>query len=351
MSHTKTIDVPRPSIFDDLTEKYYPELAAVRPAEPPRPRVQRLWGALALVAFLGASALGLYVRAGNSPPPPQTMQRNSLFDPSEPEEEPERAPAKIPVVVPAVGRAIENLESSPGASGPRTALLVPSQSSKIWSKKPVLKVPKEALPSLREEGAAPCDVAAVRKPVKLHWSAPEYPETARQAFQEGTVVVEAQIDSAGTVEKVRTLRGVTPELDRAALLAVATWSFEPATCAGQPVAGQYRTALHFNLTPPEQAEATADTTTSGDLVPPVKLFTPQPTYPPAEWVAAVEGDVTLRATVDEAGLVAAVEILKGVSPGLDEAAVRALERWRFRPARRGDELTRFEQVLTFRFRR
>ena len=66
---------------------------------------------------------------------------------------------------------------------------------------------------------------------------------------------------------------------------------------------------------------------------------------------AVEGDVVLKATLDEGGQVVAVEVLKGVSPGLDAAAVQALERWRFRPARRGGEPVRFEQVLTFRFRR
>jgi TonB family protein len=357
MSQTKTIAPSRPSIFDNLTEKYYPELADVRSVKRRRPRAPGPWGVLALVGLLGASVLSLYVRAGDSPPTPSKMQSVSAFGPSEAEEVPERHPAVIPFVEPALETELEDQRaSSPTPTGLRPALLAPGQPLKISAEDLVLSVSKEALPprkekEAKEKEAAQCSGADLRNPVKRYWSAPEYPETARQAFEEGTVVVEAQIDKAGTVEKVWPLRGATPELDRAALEAVATWSFEPATCAGQPIAGRYRTALHFDLRSPENSEGNTEKAASGDLVPPVKLFAPQPTYPPAEWVAAVEGDVTLRATVDQAGLVAAVEVLQGVSPGLDEAAVRALKSWRFHPARRGVEPVRFEQVLTFRFRR
>lgn len=102
---------------------------------------------------------------------------------------------------------------------------------------------------------------------------------------------------------------------------------------------------------PELAEAAAPAPVVVDLLPPVKLYTPPPKYPLADWLAAVQGDVTLKAQVDESGRVAAVEVLEAPSPGLEKAAVRALERWRFRPATRDGEPVAAHHVQTFRFAR
>ena len=88
-----------------------------------------------------------------------------------------------------------------------------------------------------------------------------------------------------------------------------------------------------------------------DITPPVRLFAPVPRYPPSAWVAALQGDVKARATIDKDGRVAAVEILEGLSPELDAATVEALESWRFRPARRGGSPIAVDHILTFRFAR
>lgn len=360
MSSAKTTH--RHSIFDNLAEKY-PELPESSPVQPARPRMPRLWIGLALVAFLGVGALGLYLEAGDPPSEPKAVRVVSPTAQPKPAEE--SAPAAVDVQLPAltvdrVAKPATSPDPPPATEAPPAGLKPrPMDSEPLLASLALSQPPKNSLPSLpktappapKEATTALCAAADLRDPVKLHWNAPEYPEAARQAFLEGTVIVEALVDETGAVLDVKTLRSVATELDQAALVAVATWSFEPATCAGQPIPGRYRTALNFDLTSPEQTEPTAAAPSDVDLEPPVRLFAPQPTYPPAEWVAAVEGDVSLRATVDESGLVVEVEVLQGVSPGLDAAAVQALKRWRFRPARRSGEPARFAQVLTFRFRR
>ena len=68
------------------------------------------------------------------------------------------------------------------------------------------------------------------------------------------------------------------------------------------------------------------------------LNNPKPHYPPASRRLHEEGEVMLRVRVSAAGLAESVEI-KHTSgfPRLDQAALDAVTRWRFVPARRGDE--------------
>ena len=123
---------------------------------------------------------------------------------------------------------------------------------------------------------------------------------------------------------------------------------------GLPAADVYRTAIRFELKPPaEEAPEPAVETASAaeDFEPPVRLFGARPRYPPADWLAAVEGDVILQASISETGRVTGVEVLQGLSEGLDRAAVDAVEDWRFRPARRQGQPVAFDHVLTFRFAR
>ncbi|QJR15155.1 energy transducer TonB [Usitatibacter palustris] len=67
------------------------------------------------------------------------------------------------------------------------------------------------------------------------------------------------------------------------------------------------------------------------------LNNPAPSYPPASRRTREEGRVMLRVLVNAGGTVEAIEVQKtsGFSR-LDEAAVAAVRRWRFHPARSGD---------------
>ena len=64
---------------------------------------------------------------------------------------------------------------------------------------------------------------------------------------------------------------------------------------------------------------------------------PTPDYPAAALNAGVEGDVIVRLQVDANGRVSHASVVGhegGVDPALDQAAIAALQHWRFQPAMR-----------------
>lgn len=64
---------------------------------------------------------------------------------------------------------------------------------------------------------------------------------------------------------------------------------------------------------------------------------PLPDYPSAARRRAIQGRAVVRATVAADGRVASVELVRSTSHDmLDRAAVEAVRRWRFTPARRGE---------------
>ena len=87
----------------------------------------------------------------------------------------------------------------------------------------------------------------VTAPVKLFAPAPKYPEMARLIGVQGVVVVEAIIDTEGSVNSVRVLRAPPRGLGEAAVTAIKSWRFEPALLNGQPVAVYYNLTVNFTI--------------------------------------------------------------------------------------------------------
>jgi len=58
-----------------------------------------------------------------------------------------------------------------------------------------------------------------------------------------------------------------------------------------------------------------------------------PSYPVAARQAGVEGTVVLDAGISETGEVVSVTVERGLPMGVSEAAVAAVQRWKYRPAR------------------
>jgi len=67
---------------------------------------------------------------------------------------------------------------------------------------------------------------------------------------------------------------------------------------------------------------------------PRPLELPQPKYSDAARAEGIEGAVRVQLSIDQAGAVTAVKVLKSLHPELDEAARRAVEAARFSPATR-----------------
>jgi protein TonB len=87
----------------------------------------------------------------------------------------------------------------------------------------------------------------VTPPQRVFGSPPSYPPLAERRRLGGVVIVEALVDETGSVQDVRVLRGVKPDLglDAAAATAVRGWRFKPATKNGVRVKVRITEAISF----------------------------------------------------------------------------------------------------------
>jgi protein TonB len=69
----------------------------------------------------------------------------------------------------------------------------------------------------------------------------------------------------------------------------------------------------------------------GKLTQPVATFKPEPDYSEEARKAKHQGSVMIEIVVDERGLPRNIVVTKGLGLGLDERAVEAVKKWRFRP--------------------
>ncbi len=89
---------------------------------------------------------------------------------------------------------------------------------------------------------------------------------------------------------------------------------------------------------PEPTKAPPPTATPAPAheVPPAILKIVKPTYPPMALQARIGGLVILRVLVSETGQPIEIEVVRAATAGLTEAAVAAVKKWTFAPARKGD---------------
>ncbi|MGA2533367.1 MAG: energy transducer TonB [Candidatus Aminicenantales bacterium] len=105
----------------------------------------------------------------------------------------------------------------------------------------------DALYRIIGDEAAPIRAAGeVRMPRLVKRVEPAYPEIARQAHIQGTVILEATTDTYGRVAGVKVLRSV-PLLDEAAVDAVRQWLYEPMVVNGRPRGVVFTVTLRFEL--------------------------------------------------------------------------------------------------------
>jgi protein TonB len=87
----------------------------------------------------------------------------------------------------------------------------------------------------------------VLAPVRIHAPDPHYPEEARHARVQGVVILQTIIDTVGNVTDVKVLKGLPSGLTEAAVEAVSSWRFKPATLEGRPVAVYYLVTVSFSV--------------------------------------------------------------------------------------------------------
>jgi protein TonB len=88
----------------------------------------------------------------------------------------------------------------------------------------------------------------IKPPEVIHKVNPVYPDIAVSAHMRGMVILEAQVDSSGSVVDVKVLRSVNRLLDEAAVVAVRQWRYRPVILNGIPEPFILTVVLTFDLT-------------------------------------------------------------------------------------------------------
>jgi protein TonB len=110
--------------------------------------------------------------------------------------------------------------------------------------------------------------------------------------------------------------------------------------------------------PPESPQAdagTGNTTESGlgegDIRIALLQRFPDPQPDLSALAHGTKGDIILDAVIDEHGKVAALTLLKGLDPSIDQAVIATVKQWLFTPATKGGVPVASEQELHFHYER
>jgi protein TonB len=87
---------------------------------------------------------------------------------------------------------------------------------------------------------------------------------------------------------------------------------------------------------------------SGGIRPPEKVVNVPPTYPELARQVRVQDYVILETVIDESGNVTSVRVLRG-HPMLNQAALDAVQQWKFRPATLNGEAIPVVMTVTVQF--
>lgn len=166
-------------------------------------------------------------------------------------------------------------------------------------------------------------------PKKIKDVKPVYPEEARAAGIQGTVIVEAKVGTDGSVLDAKVLRSVESSLDLAALDAVRQWKFMPTLLNGAPVEVIMTASVRFALGESKAGETPLRV--GGDIKEPKKIKDVRPFYPEDARNEKIQGTVILECIIATDGTVRQAKILRSAHPSLDVAASEAVMQWEYTP--------------------
>lgn len=215
--------------------------------------------ASAVVACLlmGALGIGLTLAARAAPAPTRPKRKPIpvvLVDTAPPPRPPEPPPPQTPAVadepapmaiphasMPAGGTPPPAGAAPPGGSEPSEPGGSDPYAGDSHSNgppgpaMPLPAAPPPAPPPPPPPPAGPIRVTEnVTPPQPISMPSPPYPESAKAAGVEGTVVVKYVVDESGAVTSVEALKG-PPELASVCVATVRSWRFKPAVSDGHPV--------------------------------------------------------------------------------------------------------------------
>ena len=185
------------------------------------------------------------------------------------------------------------------------------------------------------------------KPVKVVKAS--YPAAAEADGLQGEVVVKLVVSETGDVDQTEIVSG-NPVLGRAAMDAARQWKFEPFIRNGKPEKVTTNVPFDFAFKGkvtdvklrPQAADVDSAATAAGIPQPPNRVRVAQgvvqgmvvhrvaPVYPPQAKLAHIQGVVVLAAVIGKDGKIKNLRVMSGPL-ALQDAAIGAVQQWRYRP--------------------
>ncbi len=194
---------------------------------------------------------------------------------------------------------------------------------------------------------------------------------------QGQVIVKIVVSETGDVESADIVSG-NPVLARSALDAVKKWKFNPVVKNGKTAKASTQLTFDFaysenvkDIQPPPTAASKPEPRKDADKVsnaiaPAPGIALPQrvrvsagvtqglvlhqvsPVYPPAAKHARIQGSVILQALISKEGSIKDLKVISGPRELVD-AAIGAVQQWRYRPYVINGEPVEVETIVTVMF--
>lgn len=198
-----------------------------------------------------------------------------------------------------------------------------------------------------------------------------YPEKAKKEKIEGTVYVTFIVETDGTISNASVLRGIGGGCDEMALSAVQHMpAWEPGTQRGKAVRVQYNMPVSFKLGEDKKVDAASSkpllkpAETKDDVFVVVEVapqfpggaeaqqayFNQNIVYPADAKAKGIQGTVYVNFIIETDGSVSHAKVLRGVSPLLDNEALRVIQNMpRWTPGSQRGEPVRVSFNLPIKF--
>jgi len=194
--------------------------------------------------------------------------------------------------------------------------------------------PGEMLQSEFEPSAEVYSIKDVHeRPEVVDFVKPEYPKAAKEKGIEGFVMIAFIVNENGDVTQANVMRSV-PGLDEVALEAAKACKFKPAMINGAPVKVKWQLPFEFDLdfANPEIAHGANLYQYFEASVKPEMLHKEVPKYPEEARKDKIEGKTVITLTINESGSVEKAKVYVSSHPILDDAALTAAKKCKFKPA-------------------
>jgi TonB family protein len=172
----------------------------------------------------------------------------------------------------------------------------------------------------------------VRPPVLRYSETAAYSERMRQVDARGAVLVTTILGVDGIPTGTDVLMPLARPFDVAAVRTTNQLRFEPATLHGRPV--PVRIFVEFTFVGSDGAAHPTLVQRGNPIEPPVALNSFWAAYPRKARKRRQRGIVAVSFVVTQEGLPADLRLVRSAAKPLDESAMRAVQRLRFKPASR-----------------